>query len=199
MRSRLAPSPTGALHLGNARTSLLTWLHVRAAGGACRLRIDDLDGPRVKRGAEAGALEDLRWLGLGWDEAEGGWYRRSAARSTPRRPSAWSPGAWPTPARARAARWRRGQRAARAQEGPRYPGTCRGRSGSLAPAAATRPSGRLRFRAREGPVRFTDEVLRRPGLRRGRRADDFVIFKNNGTAAYQLATVVDDAAWAWIS
>ena len=56
MRTRLAPSPTGALHVGNARTFLLTWLHVRAAGGSVVLRIDDLDGPRVKAGREKDAI-----------------------------------------------------------------------------------------------------------------------------------------------
>src|SRR5690349_15207154 len=66
---RLAPSPTGALHLGNARTFLLAWLSVRARGGTLLLRIEDIDGPRVKAGAEAQCLEDLRWLGLDWDGA----------------------------------------------------------------------------------------------------------------------------------
>ena len=59
MRSRLAPSPTGALHLGNARTFLLNWLLVRAAGGTLAVRVEDLDGPRVKAGAGEQALEDL--------------------------------------------------------------------------------------------------------------------------------------------
>src|SRR5512134_3537867 len=64
---RLAPSPTGALHLGNARSFLLAWLSVRQRHGALLCRIDDLDGPRVKEGAAEQALEDLTWLGLDWD------------------------------------------------------------------------------------------------------------------------------------
>ena len=67
MRTRLAPSPTGALHLGNARTFLLTWLWARTRGAQVVLRIEDLDGPRVRKGAVEEALEDLRWLGLDWD------------------------------------------------------------------------------------------------------------------------------------
>src|SRR5262244_2401107 len=67
-RGRLAPSPTGALHLGNARTFLLAWLSIRARGGRVVLRVEDLDGPRVKKGAEEAAVSDLRWLGLDWDE-----------------------------------------------------------------------------------------------------------------------------------
>src|SRR5207247_553781 len=66
--TRLAPSPTGALHLGNARTFLINWLLARQAGWKIILRIEDLDGPRIKRGADQLAIEDLRWLGLDWDE-----------------------------------------------------------------------------------------------------------------------------------
>src|SRR6266568_1176044 len=66
--TRLAPSPTGALHLGNARTFLINWLLARQRGWRIVLRIEDLDGPRVKRGADQQAMEDLRWLGVDWDE-----------------------------------------------------------------------------------------------------------------------------------
>lgn len=67
---RLAPSPTGAQHLGNARTYLLAWLLARIQSGLLYLRIEDLDTPRTKMGAEALLLEDLRWLGLVWDRME---------------------------------------------------------------------------------------------------------------------------------
>ena len=67
-RGRFAPSPTGAMHLGNARTALLAWLDARSRGGAFVLRIEDLDPARVRPGAEALLLEDLTWLGLDWDE-----------------------------------------------------------------------------------------------------------------------------------
>src|SRR5882672_630532 len=65
---RLAPSPTGAQHIGNARTYLLAWLSIRSRGGRVILRMEDIDSPRVKRGAAEQAMEDLRWLGLDWDE-----------------------------------------------------------------------------------------------------------------------------------
>ncbi|MEO8498469.1 MAG: glutamate--tRNA ligase family protein, partial [Planctomycetota bacterium] len=65
---RLAPSPTGAQHVGNARTYLLAWLSIRSRGGRIILRIEDLDSPRVKSWAVEQAIEDLRWLGLDWDE-----------------------------------------------------------------------------------------------------------------------------------
>src|SRR5437764_2744863 len=65
---RLAPSPTGAQHGGNARTYLIAWLSARARGGRVILRIEDIDSPRVKPGAAAQACADLSWLGLDWDE-----------------------------------------------------------------------------------------------------------------------------------
>ena len=65
---RLAPSPTGAQHIGNARTYLLAWLSIRSRGGRLILRIEDIDSPRIKRGAAEQAVDDLRWLGLDWDE-----------------------------------------------------------------------------------------------------------------------------------
>lgn len=65
---RLAPSPTGALHLGNVRTFMVAWLRARQAGGKLILRTEDLDHPKHKAGAAEQATEDLRWLGFDWDE-----------------------------------------------------------------------------------------------------------------------------------
>src|SRR5881396_660425 len=67
IRGRLAPSPTGAQHVGNARTYLIAWLAARHAGGRLLLRLEDIDSPRVKPGFAEQALDDLRWLGLDWD------------------------------------------------------------------------------------------------------------------------------------
>ena len=66
--TRLAPSPTGALHLGNARSFVINWLLARHLGWKVILRVEDLDSPRVKAGADRLAVDDLRWLGLDWDE-----------------------------------------------------------------------------------------------------------------------------------
>src|SRR5687767_1910149 len=66
--TRLAPSPTGALHLGNARTFLVNWLLARRQGWKVILRIEDIDGPRIKLQAAGQLIEDLRWLGFEWDE-----------------------------------------------------------------------------------------------------------------------------------
>src|SRR5229473_3489056 len=67
-RGRFAPSPTGELHLGNARTAMLAWLWARSEGGGFTLRVEDLDRPRVRPGLAQRQLEELAWLGLDWDE-----------------------------------------------------------------------------------------------------------------------------------
>src|SRR5687768_11806162 len=66
--TRLAPSPTGALHLGNARTFLANWLLARQQGWRIVLRVEDIDGPRIKAGEAGRLIEDLEWLGIDWDE-----------------------------------------------------------------------------------------------------------------------------------
>src|SRR5260370_41315811 len=68
MRLRFAPSPTGQIHVGNARTALFNWLMARGAGATFVLRIEDTDFARSTKEAEGSAIDDLRWLGLNWDE-----------------------------------------------------------------------------------------------------------------------------------
>src|SRR5215467_9152698 len=68
MRVRFAPSPTGALHVGNVRTAVFNWLLARGKGGTFILRIEDTDVERSTHESEAGIVRDLRWLGLDWDE-----------------------------------------------------------------------------------------------------------------------------------
>jgi glutamyl-tRNA synthetase len=204
VRGRLAPSPTGALHLGNARTFLLAWLSVRSQGGRVVLRIEDLDGPRVKSGAVSQLIDDLRWLGLDWDEGPdvGGpvgpytqterWehYDRSfqrlrdaglvypcdCSRSDIERAAS-------------APHW--------GDEGPPYPGTCAERSWPAGSNSATtdetrRPS--WRFRVPAGETRFFDQFCGEQCWDVRRLSGDFVVWKGSGAAAYQLAVVVDDAA-----
>jgi glutamyl-tRNA synthetase len=195
VRSRLAPSPTGAFHVGNVRTFLLTWLHVRAAGGSLALRVDDLDGPRVKPEATQEGLDDLRWLGLPWDEdlevlvqsARGAVYAAAAADLVARGL------AYPCVCTRREVET--AASAPHGPDGPRYPGTCRGRFASAAAAvAATGRPAALRFVVTRGPVAFTDGLFGPQVFDVADETGDFVVFKSNGTAAYQLATVIDDAA-----
>ena len=76
VRVRFAPSPTGHLHVGNARTALFNWLFARQAGGVMVLRIEDTDVARSEARFERQLLDDLKWMGLDWDEGpdEGGEY-----------------------------------------------------------------------------------------------------------------------------
>jgi len=201
-RGRYAPSPTGALHLGNARTALLAWLDARAAGGAFVMRIEDLDRPRVVPGAEAALLEDLAWLGLDWDEGPdvGGPYapyrqsERTARYDAAIDALLGSGRAFLCAcSRADVARAASAPHAAD-DDGPRYPGTCRTRDPAdvAAHAAAQGRAPAVRFRG-GGVVDFGDLVHKLvPGDPRG--VDDFVLRRADGTAAYQLAVVLDDAA-----
>src|SRR5216117_2702324 len=84
-RGRFAPSPTGDLHLGSLATALVAWLRAREQGGQLVLRVEAIDTPRVVRGSEARQLDDLRWLGLDWNEGPDvggavGPYRQSQRR-----------------------------------------------------------------------------------------------------------------------
>jgi len=197
-RGRFAPSPTGDLHLGGARTALAAWLAARAAGGAYLVRVEDLDGPRVVPGAEERILEDLRWLGLDWDEGPdvGGPhapYRQSLrlARYDAAVERLLASGhafrCWCSRAEvARAAAAPHGP----ADDGPRYPGTCRARE--TPPPRDRRPSVRLRVDSEE--IAFVDGVHGRIVEDPAATVGDFVIRRADGIPAYQLAVVVDDAA-----
>jgi glutamyl-tRNA synthetase len=202
IRGRYAPSPTGPLHLGNARTALLSWLAARAAGGAYVMRVEDLDGPRVRPGLEARILDELRWLGLDWDEGPdvggpAGPYRQS--ERLPRYATALE--RLRADGRVYPCFCSRAEIAAASQaphgasdEGPRYPGTC----AALAPeeaarrAAMRRPAWRLRVPA--GAVSFEDVVHGACAFDVAEAVGDFVVARADGIPAYQLAVVVDDAA-----
>ncbi len=71
IRVRFAPSPTGELHVGNARTALFNWLYARHHGGVFVLRIEDTDRSRTTKAFEENLLEELKWLGIDWDEGPG--------------------------------------------------------------------------------------------------------------------------------
>jgi glutamyl-tRNA synthetase len=183
---RYAPSPSGHMHLGNARTALLAWLQARAAGGTYALRIEDLDRDRCRREWEHDLREDLAWLGIDFDLEQQRQSERSASYAAAlERLDTYE--CYCTRAEVRAA--------ASAPHGPgdRYPGTCRDLT--EAARAARRAEGRraaLRLRVQPGTVTFTD-------LRHGTITEDvagtvgdFVVRRSDGVHAYQLAVVVDD-------
>ena len=203
--TRLAPSPTGALHLGNARTFVVNWLLARQQGWRIILRIEDLDGPRIKPGADRQAVEDLHWLGLDWDAGplyqspRIGCYADAIERLLSRGD------AYPCVCSRREVEM--AASAPHAEDGATvYPGTCRGRFAT--PAAARDAAGRepaIRFTASPGPVAFRDEFSGPHAVDVAARLGDFVVAKSAGlapqadagssrwTPAYQLAVVVDDA------
>ncbi|HEY4186306.1 MAG TPA: tRNA glutamyl-Q(34) synthetase GluQRS [Polyangia bacterium] len=206
-RGRYAPSPTGRLHVGNARTALLAWLSCRVRGGAFVLRIEDLDRARVLPDAEAELLADLRWLGLDWDEGPdvtGGPfapYRQSerGARYDAAIEQLLSVGrAFPCAcSRAEVARAASAPHGAE-DEGPRYPGTCRalGREEVEARARAADRPLTIRFAGAGERISFVDGVHGDVEPLGPAGVDDFVLRRADGVAAYQLAVVVDDAAMA---
>ena len=203
-RGRFAPSPTGALHLGNARTALLSWLAARAAGGAYLVRIEDLDAPRIRPGAEDRILSGLRWLGLDWDEGPdvGGPfapYRQSEraeryadALSRLRAAGAVYPCFCSRAEVAAAADAPQGP----GDEGPRYPGTCRDLAAAEVESRARRRPPAWRFRVPAGAVEFEDGVHGPQRRDVASETGDFVVARADGIPAYQLAVVVDDAAMA---
>jgi len=203
LRGRLAPSPTGALHLGNARSFLIAWLSIRSRGGKVILRMEDLDHPKVKPGAAAQALADLRWLGLDWDEGPDvggphGPYVQSQAiiHYAAARDRLLAQGLI-YPCVCSRSDVDAAQSAPHAgEEGPRYPGTCRGRFGSYDEAAATLPPGRLpawRFRAPDEEVVFRDGFCGAITANVAERDGDYVLARHRQGAGYMLGVVVDDA------
>jgi glutamyl-tRNA synthetase len=185
---RFAPSPTGVLHLGNLRTALLAWLFARSQGARFLMRVEDLDSGRVRPGVEAGQLADLRAIGIDWDGAV---VRQSdrlelyAAALARLDASDLLYRCWCTRAEIR--------EAASASHGERpegaYPGTCR--ELSTAQIAEREASGRppaVRVRASSARLTFTDRLH---GDTTG-VVDDFVVRRNDGAYAYNLAVVVDD-------
>ena len=189
-RGRFAPSPSGDLHLGNLRTALLAWLFARSDGGGFLIRMEDLDTERVRAEHYASQLEDLADLGLDWDGKvikqgdrlgiysevidqlleTGRVYEcfctRREIRDAPSAPHGDLP------------------------EGA-YPGTCRNLSAAerRERMAGGRPPA-LRVDARAARIGFDDQLH---GHVEG-VVDDFVVRRNDGAVAYQLAVVVDDAA-----
>ncbi len=198
-RGRYAPSPTGPLHLGNARTALLAWLQARLRGGAFIMRMEDLDRPRVRSGSAAQILDDLRWLGLDWDEGpdvggpvgpyeqskRDGLYKQAFAQLEEK------PGLFPCFCSRKDI-----ARAASAPHAPAgaYPGTCRRLSADERLAAldgkAKRPS--WRYPAPDRRVAFEDAAMGPFAQNLARDVGDYVVRRADGLFAYQLAVVVDD-------
>lgn len=200
-RGRFAPTPSGQLHIGNARTALLAWLHMRAAGGQFVLRMEDIDKPRCRPAYAEQIVADLRWLGLDWDEGPDvggphGPYVQSMRE--PLYEQALQRLA--EDGRLYPCYCSRAELAAIASaphglesEGPSYPGLCRHRTPEERSALAAEKQPSLRFALPDRPVAFDDMAV---GARQfpPHAGGDFVVKRADGIYGYQLAVVVDDAA-----
>ena len=187
--TRLAPSPTGALHLGNARTFLANWLLAKQRSWRVLFRMEDLDTPRTKSWAAAAAIDELRWLGLDWSgdiitqSQRGDAYERALKNLASRGlayPCNCSRKDVETSASAPAAEDRAGEQAAA------YPGTCRDKN--VNPQGAS-----WRVKVDDAAINFTDNFAGPTSFNLAQTSGDFVIFRKTHQAAYQLAVVVDDA------
>ena len=199
MRVRFAPSPTGWLHVGGARTAYFNWLYARRHGGTFVLRIEDTDAERSTAESERGVLEDLRWLELNWDEGpdaggEYGPYRQSERLTIYREhadrllASGHAFRCFCTDAELEA------ERAAAAAAGrpPQYNGRCRtlARDAADARAAAGEPHS-VRFTVPARDVVLADAVRGDVTFPAG-MVGDFVVLRSNGLPTYNFACVVDD-------
>lgn len=201
LRTRFAPSPTGHLHLGNARTALLNFLAARKSGGRFVLRVEDTDEARSDEGLMRQLLEDLRWLGLTWDEGpdvEGPHapYRQSERRAIHEKwlgklsAAGLTYPCFCTPLELSIAR----KQQLTAGKPPRYPGTCRELTeAQVAERLAGGQAAAIRFRVPAGRiVEFTDLVH---GPQRFATDDigDFIIRRTDGSTAFFFSNAIDDA------
>lgn len=199
-RGRFAPSPTGWLHLGNARTALVAWARARASGASFVMRVEDLDRPRTVEEAVTGNLRELRWLGLDWDEGPDvggphGPYRQSQREAH------------------YAAALERLERDGRTfacylsrkdlrelASAPHHAGPVYGprqRAANARWADAKRREGKApatRLRMPDGRETVADLLMGRREVDLAAEIGDLVLRRADGAWAYQLAVVVDDAA-----
>jgi glutamyl-tRNA synthetase len=198
-RGRLAPSPTGYLHLGHARTFLVAAQRTREKNGTLVLRNEDLDPQRCRREFVDAMIEDLHWLGISWQEGPDrggpyGPYSQSERRSSYL--AAWRrlrDGGWIYPCTCSRKELALIANAPNdADDEPLYPGLCRSRSDAN---QFSEPKGvNWRFRVPDGEqVGFRDLHLGPQAFTAGRDFGDFVIWRRDDVPAYQLAVVVDDA------
>jgi len=184
---RYAPSPTGALHVGNLRTAMLAWLFARSAGSRFLLRVEDLDPADARPEHEAGQLADLAALGLDWDPPVVRQSERRAEHDAAIAELVAAGRTYPCYCTRREIR-----EAAAAPHGPAgaYPGTCRDLTAAQQREReeAGRPPA-LRLRAEGEVVTIEDRLAGRVSL----AVDDLVLRRNDGIPAYNLAVVVDDA------
>ena len=187
VRVRFAPSPTGYLHIGGARTALFNWLFARHEGGVFVLRIEDTDRTRSTDEFIESILEGMRWLGLDWDE---GPFRQTERfdvyKSYVDRLLAGGKAyyCYCTPEELDERR----QKALAEGRPPRYDGRCRNLA---APVPGRKPS--VRFRMPDSGRTVVNDLIRGPVVFENSQLDDFIIARSDGTPTYNFVVVADDA------
>jgi len=200
-KGRFAPTPSGNLHIGNMGTALLAWLAVRSAGGIFVLRLEDIDRPRCRREYAETIIEDLRWIGIDWDEGPdvGGthapYVQSERLHTYEEAMNKLLAAGHLYPCFCSRAKLMEIASAPHgiSSEGPVYPGTCRALTSEEIAVRAKLKTPSYRFRMPDKPIVFEDGVY---GEQRFAPAygGDFIVKRADHIHAYQLAVVVDDAA-----
>jgi glutamyl-tRNA synthetase len=214
-RGRLAPSPTGYLHVGHARTFWTAYERARDAGGSLVMRMEDLDPDRSRAVYAEAVLDDLRWLGIRWQEGpdlRGPYAPYSQSERRPIYLAAWRKlllGGFIYPCRcsrrdleAALSAPHEGDAQEPLDDEPVYPGSCRPAKSSTSQPREAATSGieepgsyNWRFRVPDGEaIEFVDLNLGPRRFVAGRDFGDFVVWRRDGIPSYQLACVADDAA-----
>jgi nondiscriminating glutamyl-tRNA synthetase len=199
VRTRFAPSPTGHLHIGNARTAIMNWIFARHHGGAFILRIEDTDRRRSTAQSEASILEDLRWLGLGWDEGPDKGGSRGPYRQS-ERVEIYSEHLRRLEEKGRVYRCyctpeeldERRKAMLERGESPQYDGLCRNLEESqIRQFLSEGRSPAFRFRVDDGETAFEDLIKGKLSFRND-TIGDFILARRDGMPMYNFACVIDD-------
>ena len=186
IRTRFAPSPTGFLHIGGARTALFNWLYTRHHGGEFILRIEDTDQQRSTEESTKAILDAMAWLGLNWDEgpyfqAQRVQLHRDMVQKLIKENKAYY--CTCTPEELEAKR----KQALSTGKKPKYDGTCRDKK--LTKSA----NSVVRFRSRENGVTVVEDLIKGNIIFKNEELDDLIIERGDGYPTYNFAVVVDDA------
>lgn len=185
VRTRFAPSPTGYLHVGGARTALFNWLYARHTKGRFVLRIEDTDRERSTEASVQAIFSAMEWLGIDWDEGPFYQSQRAAVYQAHVERLLSEDKAYYctcTPEQIDAMR----EKAKAAGDKPRYDGTCRQRQ--LGP----QPNAVIRFKSKQTGTTVIEDAVKGAIVFQNNELDDFVLFRGDGTPTYNFAAVVDD-------
>jgi glutamyl-tRNA synthetase len=191
IRTRFAPSPTGYLHIGGARTALFSWAYARKHGGRFILRIEDTDQERSTLESEQAILDGLSWLGIDWDEGPFYQMRRlDRYKAVAEQLVSEGKAYWCYASKEELEVMREAQRAN--GEKPRYDGRWRPEEGKILPPPPAGVTPVLRFKTPlDGEVSFND-LIKGPITVANRELDDLVLMRGDGVPTYNFGVVIDD-------